>query len=56
MLKLKLLTLSYFEKLWKNEKLEFLDFALVADDVIKVFDDIFIFETCAQVIFISYSL
>ena len=38
------------------KNLKFLDFALVADDVIKVFDDIIIFETCDQVIFITYSL
>ena len=40
----------------KNEKLTFLDFALVTDDVIKVFDNAIIFEICDQVIFITYSL
>ena len=35
--------------------MKFLDFALVTDDVIKVFDDLIIFETFVQVIFITYS-
>ena len=46
--------------IWKNygktKNLKFLDFALVTDDVIKVFDVVIIFETCDQVIFITYSL
>ena len=49
-LRLKLLTSSYFENL------KFLDFALVTDQVIKVFGQVIIFETCDQVIFITYSL
>ena len=40
----------------KSENLKFLDFAMVTDDVIKVFDEVNSFETCDQVIFISYSL
>ena len=40
----------------KPENLTFLDFALVTDYVIKIFDDVIIFETCDQVILIIYSL
>ena len=40
----------------KTENLKFLDFTLVNDDVIKVFDDLIILETCDQVIFITCSL
>ena len=40
----------------KNKNLTLLEFALVTDEVIKVFDDVFIFETSVQVIFITYSL
>ena len=40
----------------KIKDLKFLDFALVTDGFIKVFDDTITFETCDQVIFITYSL
>ena len=56
MLKLKLLTTSYLKNYGKSKNLNIFDFALVTDDIIKFFDDVIIFETCDQVIFIACSL
>ena len=52
----KLLTSPYFGNLWKNENFKFLDFALVTDGAIRLFDDIIAFKTCYQVTFITYRL
>ena len=56
MLKSKLLTTSYLKNYGKSKNLNIFDFALVTDDIIKFFDDVIIFETCDQVIFIACSL
>ena len=56
MLKLKLLTTSYLKNYGKSKNLNIFYFALVTDDIIKFFDDVIIFETCDQVIFIACSL
>ena len=40
----------------KYIKLKLLDSALVTDNVIKVFDDVILFETFNKVIFITYNL
>ena len=43
-------------KIEKSENLKFLDFALVTDEVIKVFNDFITFGTCDEVILITFSL
>ena len=40
----------------KYIKLKLLDSALVTDNVVKVFDDVILFETFNKVIFITYNL